>query len=127
MRAVDNGASRRATAAQFEVSISFVVKLMQRWQRCGTVQPDRIGGAKRAVLAAHAERVRALVAAAPDLTIAELRSRLADEGIATSRSGLGRFLIAAGMTRKKSRSMPPSRTGRTSPPRGSPGARVSRR
>jgi len=127
VRAVDNGASRRATAAQFEVSISFVVKLMQRWQRCGTVQPDRIGGAKRAVLAAHAERVRALVAAAPDLTIAELRSRLADEGIATSRSGLGRFLIAAGMTRKKSRSMPPSRTGRTSPPRGSPGARVSRR
>jgi transposase len=53
VRAVENGASRRATAAKFEVSISFVVKLMQRWRRCGTVQPDRIGGAKRSALAAR--------------------------------------------------------------------------
>jgi len=33
VRVVENGASRRATAAKFEVSISFVVKLMQRWRR----------------------------------------------------------------------------------------------
>ena len=90
VRAVENGASRRATAAKFEVSISFVVKLLQRWSRRGTVQPDRIGGGKRSALAAHAERVRALVAAEPDLTIAELRQRLAADGIAVSRSGLGR-------------------------------------
>jgi transposase len=127
VRAVAGGASRRASAAKFEVSISFVVKLMQRWRRCGTVQPARIGGAKRAALAAHAERVRALLAAAPDLTIAELRQRLADEGIATSRSGLGRFLIAAGLTRKKRRGTPPSRTARTSPPPGAPGAKARRR
>jgi transposase len=86
VRAVESGASRRAAAAKFEVSISFVVKLMQRWQRCGT---------------AHDERVRALAAAEPDLTIAELRQRLAADGIAVSRSGLGHFLIAAGLTRKK--------------------------
>jgi transposase len=55
VRAVENGVSRRATAAKFEVSISFVVKLMQRWRRRGTVQPDRIGGAKRSALAAHGE------------------------------------------------------------------------
>jgi transposase len=54
VRAVENGASRRATAAKFEVSISFVVNLMQRWRRCGTVQPDRIGGAKRSALTATA-------------------------------------------------------------------------
>jgi transposase-like protein len=41
VRAVENGASRRATAAKFEVSISFVVKLMQRWHQRGTIQPDR--------------------------------------------------------------------------------------
>jgi hypothetical protein len=34
-------------------------------------------------------------------TLAELRHRLAAEGIAVSRSGLGRFLLAAGLTRKK--------------------------
>jgi len=33
VRAVEAGASCRATAAKFEVSISFVLKLMQRWRR----------------------------------------------------------------------------------------------
>lgn len=126
VRAVEGGASRRATAAKFEVSISFVVKLMQRWRARGTLQPDRIGGWKQSTLVAHAERVRALVAAEPDLTIAELQSRLAAAGITASRSAIGRCLIATGLTRKKRRSMPPSRTARTSPPRGSPGARASR-
>ena len=125
VRAVEAGASRRATAAKFEVSPSFVVKLMQRWRRHGTVQPERIGGRKRAKLAGHAERVQALLAAEPDLTIGELRGRLAAEGIAVSRSALGRFLITAGLTRKKRPSTPPSRTGRTSPPPGAPGARGS--
>jgi transposase len=125
VRAVEAGASRRATAAKFEVSPSFVIKLVQRWRQHGTVQPER-GGRKRAKLAVHAERVHALLAAQPDLTIAELRSRLAAVGVAVSRSALGRFLIAAGLTRKKRRSTPPSRTGRTSPPPGAPGARASR-
>jgi transposase len=127
VRAVESGASRRATAAKFEVSISFVVKLMQRWYRQGTLQPDRIGGWKPSALAAHGERVRALVAAAPDLTIAELRQRLAADGIAVSRSGLGRFLLAHGLTRKKRPGTPPSRIARMSPRRGSPGVSCSRR
>jgi transposase len=126
VRAVEGGASRRAAAGRFEVSVSFVIKLMQRWRRRGTVQPDRVGGAKRSALAAHGERVRALVAAEPDLTIAELRHRLADEGIAASRSSLGRFLAAAGLTRKKRPSTPPSRTARMSPRPGAPGAPSSR-
>lgn len=103
VRAVESGASRRASAAKFEVSPSFVIKLMQRWCRRGTVAPDRIGGRKRAKLADHAERVQMLLAAEPDLTIAELRTRLAAEGLAVSRSALGRFLIAARLTRKKRR------------------------
>jgi transposase len=117
--------SRRAAAAKFQVSVSFVVKLLRRWRDKGTLEPERIGGAKRSPLAAHAERVHAPLAAAPDLTIAELRGRLAAQGIATSRSALGRFLLAAGLTRKKRPSTPPSRTGRTSPRPGVPGARGS--
>jgi transposase len=103
VRAVEAGTSRRATAARFEVSPSFVIKLMQRWRRRGTLEADRIGGWKRSTLAAHAERVRALVAAEPDITIAELRARLATDGIEASPSGIGRFLVAAGLTRKKRR------------------------
>jgi transposase len=84
VRAVETGLSRRATARRFEVSMSFVIKLVQRWRRNIMVQPGRYGGWKRMALAAHAERVRALLAAEPDLTIAELRGCLAAEGIRAS-------------------------------------------
>jgi transposase len=127
VRAVEAGASCRSTAATFAVSVSFVIKLMQRWRQRGSVASDQYGGWKRSALADHAERVRELLMVAPDLTIAELRSRLADEGIATSPAAISRFLSAQGLTRKKSPSTRPSRNGRMSPQRGSPGACDSRR
>jgi putative transposase len=108
-------------ASKFEVSVSFVVKLMQRWRRQGSVAPDRYGGWKRSPLERHAERILALVAEMPDLTIEELRVRLAALGIRTSRSALGRFLLAHGLTRKQRPGTPPSRTARTSPRRSAPG------
>ncbi len=89
--AVEGGASRRATAAQFDVSPSCVVKLVQRWRQKGTLAPDPVGGGRRAKLADHAERVHALLAATPDSTIAELKTRLAAAGIAVSSSAISRF------------------------------------
>ena len=102
VRAVEAGASCRAAAAKFAVSVSFVVKLMQRWRRRGTVAPDRYGGWKRSPLSAHADRVLALVAARPDLTLEELRGGLAAErrrGPAARRS-VGSS-TTTGLTRKK--------------------------
>jgi transposase len=127
VRAVEGGASRRATAAKFDVSPSCVVKLLQRWRQRGTLAPEPVSGGRRAKLADHAERVEALLAATPDLTIAELRTRLAADGIAVSPAAISRFLKACGLTRKKRPRTPPSRSARTSPPRGAPGARSSRR
>ena len=101
VRAVEAGLSRRAAARRFEVSVSFVIKLLQRWRREGTVEPERYGGWKRATLAAHAERVHDLLQEEPDLTIAELRSRLAAEAIHVSPAAISRFLAAEGLTRKK--------------------------
>ena len=126
VRMVEGGVSRQATAAQFDVSPSFVVKLMHRWRRRGTLEPDQIGGWKRAKLADHAARVEALLAAEPDLTLAELQTRLAAEDIQVSPSAISRFLTACGLTRKKSPPTPPSRTAPTSPRHGAPGARSSR-
>lgn len=126
VRAVEGGASRRATARQFAVSVSCVIKLVQRWRRTGTLAAGQIGGWKDYALAAHEERVRALVASRPDLTLDELGEALADEGIRVGRSSVWRFLLARGLTLKKRRSMPPSRTGRTSRrrvPRGAPASR----
>jgi transposase len=127
VRAVEAGASRRATAARFGVSPSCVIKLVQRWRRVGTLAPEPVRGGRRAKLADHAERVEALLAAAPDSTLAELQARLAAEGIAVSPSAISRFLKACGLTRKKRPRTPPSRTARTSPSHGAPGARSSRR
>jgi transposase len=127
VRSVAAGASCRATAAKFEVSVSFVVKLMQRWRRRGTVAPDRYGGWKRSPLVAHADRVLALVAALPDQTLEELRVGLAASGVRTSRSALGRFLHNQGLTRKKRPGTPPSGTARMAPRRGPRGDSGSRR
>ena len=96
VRAVEGGASRRATAAKFDVSPSCVVKLVQRWHQKGTLAPDPVGGGRRAKLADHAELVHALLAATPDSTIAELKTQLAAAGIAVSPSAISRFLKACG-------------------------------
>jgi transposase len=121
-RAVEKGGSCRQVAAQYEVSVSFVVKLMQRWRERGTLTPEPMGGRKPQRLAGQAERVRALVAGDPDLTIDGLRRRLADEGVTVSRSAVGRTLLALGLTRKKRRRGPPSRTGTISPKPAPPGS-----
>jgi len=99
--------------------------LMQRWTQRGTIKADKYGGWKRAKLAPHADRIRALVTGTCDITIDELRVLLAAEGIETKRSTLGDFLLAQGLTRKKRQLTPPSRSARTSRRRAPPGATSS--
>jgi transposase len=93
----------RAVAARYRVSASFVVKLMGRWRAAGTLKPRRVGGAKLHALAPHLELVRRLLAEAPDLTLEELRLRLAAAGVRVGRSSVDRFLTAHKLTRKKDR------------------------
>ncbi len=114
VRVVESGTSRNAAATQFDVSVSFVVKLMRRWTQRGTIKPDKYGGWKRPIPAPHADRIRAPMAKTCDLIIDELRVLLAAEGIETKRSTLGDFLLAQGLTRKKRQPTPPSRSARTS-------------
>jgi transposase len=114
--AVEAGASRNKVAKQFAVSVSCVVKLMQRFHRIGTVQPAP-RGKKPYALAEHEATVRELVAERPDLTIDELHQALGERGIQVSRSSVNRFLQKCSLTFKKSRSTQPNSSGRMSPPR----------
>jgi transposase len=107
--AVEAGMSRHAVAEKFAVSSSCVIKLMQRHRRDGTIAPRKFGGHMRPALEPHYARVAELVAQTPDITIDALREQLAAEGIVTSRSPLGRGLLALKLTRKKRRGTPPSR------------------
>lgn len=112
-RAVGRGISRRTAAQLFDVSLGFVVKLMQRWNRDHTLAPKRLSAH---LLSAHAPLVRALVTAEPRITIDELRQRLADEGIEVARASVGRFLVAIGLSYKARRSIRGSGSSRARPP-----------
>ena len=127
---VRSGASRHAVARQFAVSPSAVIKLMHRHRDQGTIEACKVGGGRRPDLEPHYDRVRALVAAHPDDTIDDLRRRLAEAGIHTSRSPLGRGLLRLNLTRKKRPGTPPSKTAPTSPRHarlGVPASRASER
>src|SRR4051794_10304705 len=104
---VEAGASCRATAGKFAVSVSCVIKLMQRRRRTGSFAPGQMGGWKEHSLAAHEELVRRLVAGRPDLTLDELSEALSQEGVSVGRSAVWRFLRSCELTLKKRRSTPP--------------------
>jgi len=112
---VESGASRRQTAGLFKVSVSFVIKLMQRVRATGDVSPAQFGGYKVSPLAAHEADLRRWVAERSEITIAELQSRLSACGTRTSPAALARFLAKLGLTRKKRRRKLPSSRARTSP------------
>lgn len=125
VRDVEAGASRRSVALKYAVSVSFVIKLVQRWRAAGTVAPQGTGGRKVHVLAAHGVLVDRLLAEKRDITLDELRCGLLGEGVLIGRSSIDRYLKARGLTRKKRLRTPPNRSAPTSPPRVPPGAKSS--
>ena len=105
----DAGTGTRAVAAKYRVSESWVRRLEQVRRAAGRITP----AARRPPApgwAAHADAIRAAVAAAPDATPAEYRRRFA---LPMSVPTLARALAALGLPRKESRPGRPSRTART--------------
>jgi transposase len=74
---------------------------MQQFETTGGCLPQKFGGHKRHALAEHEDKVRALVAAEPDLTITELWKKLTALEIKAGRSAAGRFLRHLKLTYKK--------------------------
>jgi transposase len=119
---VDRGHSCREAARVFGVSASFVVKLMARWRRTGSLAASRRGG-QRGKLDPHRAFLVAAVEAKPDQTMPELAAvLLAERGVAAAPASLSRFLIRIGLTRKKRRCLPPSATGPMSLPSANSGS-----
>lgn len=113
VEAVERGESRNAAAKRFAVSVSCVIRLVQRWHDTGSIAPGQMGGWKDHALAAHEAVVRALVRERPDMTLEELRDALAQQDIRVGRSSVDRFLKARELTLKKSHFTPQSRADRT--------------
>ena len=110
LAAFDAGLSAKAVAVRFAVSVSFVGKLRRHRRATGSAAPAPRRHGPRPTWQAHADALRAAVAAAPDLTLREYRDRHA---FPFSVPTLARALAALGLTRKKSRAGRPSRAART--------------
>ncbi len=100
--AVEAGASCREAAAIFEVSASSAIRWVALWRRTGTVTAKPTGG-KQSPLDAHKELLLALVAAEPDLTLEEIRSKLRQHRIVASASMVWRFFDRHNISFKKKR------------------------
>jgi transposase len=101
VRAVESGMTQVEVAETFGLGVRTIRRYLSRWRENGQFARGKFGGHKKHLLAAHAERVRQLVTAAPDLTLAALGQRLAAQGIKVSTSALDRYLRATGLTYKK--------------------------
>jgi transposase len=83
----------------FTVSLSFVVRLLQRYRRTGSLAPaPHAGGPTPKFDAPTVERLLQLVREQPDATLAELRERL---GVCCHLSSIARILKKHRITRKK--------------------------
>ncbi len=100
--AIEGGLSRRAAAAQFNVSIASAIRWHQRYRRTGSVEPDAIGGDRTSHRAeAHADKVLGWVDEQRDLTLEEIAGRLAEEGHVFAPSTIWRLLDRHDYTLKK--------------------------
>jgi len=104
---VDAGLATSAVAKKYSVSSSWVRRLKQRRAATGLIgpKPQRRGSIPAAVT--YAEQIREIVRQVPDATLDELQKHLK---WTMSRSTLANALLALGLTRKKRRSRPVSRT-----------------
>ena len=99
---VEAGHSRRAAAANFRVSPSFVIKLMMLFRQTGRVDHRPLGGQRHFKLDRHRGFILERVADRADITMPELADKLASAtGTRAHPSALSRWLIRNGYRFKK--------------------------
>ena len=105
-----------AVAEIFGVGEASVSRFLRRWRERGDVERKPPGGGYPPRIADEdLPRLVKLVAEKPDRTVKELSEVWnARYGGTTTRSSVQRALARAGLSRKKSRSAPPSKHGPTS-------------
>ena len=75
VRAREQGAGPNEFCKRFPVSRSSVARLCKQYQRHGHCRPGKIGGHRKARLAAHESSLKTWIAQTPDLTLQELQRR----------------------------------------------------
>jgi transposase len=112
--AVAAGASCRAAAKRFSVSVASVVKWAQRARKTGSPAAAPMGGRRPFALAGERDWVLARLNEKPDLTLRALAAELEARGVAVSVTAVWSFCAHEGLTFKKK----PARQRAGSPGRG---------
>ena len=100
---VQTGHSPRGAARYFDVSPSFVVKLMRRYEETGSVDPARRGQpAGKGKLSPYHVFLAECVEATPDITLRELAEPLqAENGVTAALESMSSILKCLGFTYNK--------------------------
>ena len=111
LAAVAAGLTHRQAGDRFGVSASSVSRWRMRERESGDARPKALGGDRRSGrIEAHGATILELLEGARDITIDELRRRLADMGLTFGDGTLRRFFKRHAITRKKRPRTPPNRT-----------------
>jgi transposase len=101
--------TQQELADEFAVSKSFIEKLLRRWRTTASTAALPHGGGRSLLLKGHDALVQRLIAAQPDLTLAELQTRIAKKTrLQVSQPTLCRTLQRLRLGRKKRSSNPAS-------------------
>jgi len=101
IEAVESGTAAREAARRFVVSHSSAINLVRRWRETGSLEPGQIGGQRKRKLAGREDWLHAVMASEPDITLAELKTRLALQGVDISQQAINTTLRALGYSYKK--------------------------
>ena len=111
LAAIDSGMSCRRAGERFGVSASSAIRWAALRRSDGDARPKPQGGDRLShKTEAHAGLIRAALDEVPDITLPELKARLAGQGAQVSVAALWRFCHRHKLTRKKRRRTPRSRT-----------------
>jgi transposase len=111
LKAYDRGQStREEVAARYEVSLGMVKKLIQQRRHSGDIAPryHRCGRPPK-IQASHERQLRTLLKAKADMTLSELQAAL---GLDCTPQAIYWVLERMGLSYKKRRSVPASKTAR---------------
>jgi transposase len=102
-------------AAQFSASVSGVRRVWQQYREQGRDEPAFANcGRKPTLTEEQMQQLRQIVQEKPDRFVREVAKEVQDRlGVLACRQTVGRWLRELGLTRKKSRSTPPSSNART--------------
>ena len=98
---VATGASCRAVAATFKVSVASVVKWSQRFRATGSAAARRMGGTRSYALAGERAWLLGRLAEKPDVTLRALLAELEERGIKVSYYAVWHFFEHEGISFKK--------------------------